>query len=157
EACSSDPRRLRLLRRAREWADRTPWALGAMAVAPVHDPARQWVMVEVQTRCRGAFAAPESTPAEEAFARRCAQLERENDGLRQERDEARVALEEVAGAVPATASGPGLLQRVKRAIERWRGEGQRQSREVECLTSAFLEESERQVGETRRARQEGLA
>ncbi len=158
DACSADPRRLRILRRARNWADRTPWSLGPTTVAPPHDPARQWVMVEVQTHCRGPFVAADATPAEESLVRRCAGLERENERLRKERDQAHEAIEGLVGPSEEKGlKGRDLFQRVRRTWDRGKAEEKKRTRELETLTSAFLDESERQVQETRKARQEGLA
>lgn len=164
DACSSDPRRLRTLRKARDWADRTPWGLGGPGASVSHDPPRQWVMVEVQGRCRQPFLDPQASETESALVRRCARLQAENQAIRDDRDRLRAFVEEVEafdGEPTATASreaDPGdLLPRARRRWDRWKAERSRRSVEAEALVAAVHEGADRQVIESRRSRREGLA
>lgn len=164
DSCSSDPRRLRILRRARDWADRTPWGLGGSGATVGHDPPRQWVMVEVQGRCRQPFLDVKATEPEAALVRRCARLQTENLALRDERDGLRSLAEEIEAVEgdgdPAEFSGPtpeSLLQRARRRWDRWKADRIRRAGELEALVAAVHEGAERQVVESRRARREGLA
>ena len=85
-------------RKARAWADRTPWSWcvtpGSGPGPP--DPRRQLLMAEVEVRCAAGFVAADATPHEERLARAHAGLSREwglaRDREARRRDAATAAL-----------------------------------------------------------------
>ena len=71
DACARDPEVLARVRRARAWAERTPWALALPPTAP--DPRARTLVAEVQLAA-GRLAEPDATDREEALSRSHAKL-----------------------------------------------------------------------------------
>ncbi|HWE36081.1 MAG TPA: HDOD domain-containing protein [Isosphaeraceae bacterium] len=76
DACSAEPGRLALLRKASLWAERTPWALARTGSRPMSapDPRLHLLIAEVQLRCDGGLAPADANGFEADTARRLARL-----------------------------------------------------------------------------------
>lgn len=76
-----------LLRRARAWADRTPWARDPAPREPVSpDPRLRLLIAEVQLQAAEPFVAPDATPHEEQLARAHADLLHRHARLRRDHE-----------------------------------------------------------------------
>lgn len=68
-SCAEAPEFLPTTRRARAWADRTPWATATARPPGPPDPRVRLLVAEVQVRCASPFLAEDATPSEEGLAR----------------------------------------------------------------------------------------
>lgn len=173
----SEPERLRLLRRARRWADRTPWSLGGTVDLEIDPRSRLWLMAEVQCRCSAPFLADDATPREVELGRRYARAQLQNERLREERNaQARFLQAFVQSGTSATAEDWPELARerqrpptrpdrnmgddsVDRAWERWSDWitiQNRWSQDFERLTAFTRDLTEQRTEDLERWRQEGL-
>lgn len=129
-----------LLRKARGWAERTPWALDGPAESPsMPDPRARLLVAEVQVHCAGSFTQPDATVHERALAQSQARL-------RIELNQRRAAMAEWsrrevlrAGWQPGDEMGEAVdaISPMDQAWRRAVGERDRQTARLDSLTEAY--------------------